>query len=387
MNIARFFKSEISSGIIMISAALLAIILANFPTAQWYFYFVNMPIEISFGEQSIIEPLRQLVKDVLMIFFFLLVGMELKCEMLEGSLSNKKQILLPLLAAIGGMIVPAIVFLLINYDTPQHWNGWAIPSATDIAFAICILLLVKKRVPSTLKIFLLAIAIFDDLGAILIIALFYAGKLSILPLSIVISAIAALYILNRIRIISIYAYIATGAVLCLALYQSGIHTTIGGVIVGMAIPLYDQKNKPHSPLKNFIHFLHPWVNFLILPVFAFTTAGINFGNINLGMIMEPLLLGTALGLFIGKQIGIFGASWLIIKSGFVNLPKGTNWRQIYGVSIIAGVGFTMSLFINMLAFSDSLMQEQAKIGVISGSLISAIFGWIILSSAPNYKKF
>lgn len=382
MRIASLLKSEISSGIIMISAALLAIILANFSTAQWYFSFVNMPIEISFGEQSIIEPLRQLVKDVLMIFFFLLVGMELKCEMLEGSLSNKKQILLPLLAAIGGMIVPAIVFLLINYDTPQHWNGWAIPSATDIAFAICILLLVKKRVPSTLKIFLLAIAIFDDLGAILIIALFYAGKLSILPLSIVISAIAALYILNRIRIISIYAYIATGVVLCLALYQSGIHTTIGGVIVGMAIPLYDQKNKPHSPLKNFIHFLHPWVNFLILPVFAFTTAGINFDNINLGMIMEPLLLGTALGLFIGKQIGIFGASWLIIKSDFANLPKGTNWRQIYGVSIIAGVGFTMSLFINMLAFSDSLMQEQAKIGVISGSLISAIFGWIILSSAP-----
>ena len=386
MSLSSFIKSEISSGIIMISAAFLAIILANSFTSQWYFCLVNTPIEIGFGKQSIIEPFKQLVKDILMIFFFLLIGMELKIEMLEGSLSNKKQILLPLLAAIGGMLLPAIVFLLINYNNPQHWNGWAIPSATDIAFALCILLLVGKHIPSALKIFLLAIAIFDDLGAILIIAIFYTGKLFILPLLMAFLAIVALYMLNQMRIISIYAYIIVGTILCIALYQSGIHTTIGGVIVGMTIPLYDQKNKLNSPLKNFTNFLHPWVNFLILPLFAFTTAGINLNNISLEMVTEPLLLGTALGLFIGKQIGIFGVSWLVIKFGFANLPKNANWKQIYGISIIAGVGFTMSLFIDMLAFNDSLMQEKAKIGVIFGSLISAIFGWIILSSAQNTKR-
>ena len=383
MSINKFFKSEISSGIIMISAAVLAMILANFSTAHWYVSLVNTPIEIGFGEQTIVEPLKQWVKDVLMIFFFLLVGMELKRGMLEGALSNKKQILLPLLAAAGGMIVPAIVFLLINHDIPQHWNGWAIPSATDIAFALCILMLVGKHIPTTLKIFLLAIAIFDDLGAILIIALFYSGKLAILPLAIAAAGIAALYALNRTRIVSIYAYMTIGMVLCFSLYQGGIHTTIGGVIVGMAIPLSDHKNKSNSPLKNCIHILHPWVNFLILPIFAFTAAGISLTNFSPKLMTEPLLLGAALGLFIGKQIGIFGSTWLVVKSGFANLPKETNWKQIYGVSIIAGMGFTMSLFIDMLAFSDPIMQEQAKIGIVAGSLISAIFGWAVLRSAKK----
>ncbi len=336
MNISKIFKSESSGGVLMISAAILAMILANFSTAQWYLSFVNTPIEIGFGEQTVIEPLKQWVKDVLMIFFFLLIGMELKCEILEGTLSNKKQILLPLLAAIGGMIVPAIVFLLINYNMPQHWNGWAIPSATDIAFALCILVLVGKKGPLALKVFLLAIAIFDDLGAILIIALFYTGKLAILPLAIALVGMIALYALNRMRIMSIYAYTAIGIILCFALYQGGVHTTIGGVIVGMAIPLYDQKNKSNSPLKSCMQFLHPWVNFLILPIFAFTAAGINLTNISLELLTEPLLLGTALGLFVGKQIGIFGSTWLVVKSGFANLPKEV---RLYHESLYRYVSF------------------------------------------------
>jgi NhaA family Na+:H+ antiporter len=385
MSTNKFFKSESSGGILMIFATILAMILANSSMAQSYMTFINMPIKLGFGAQAVIEPLKEWVKDILMVFFFLLVGMELKCEMLEGSLSNKKQILLPLLAAIGGMTIPSIIFLLINHDIPQHWNGWAIPSATDIAFALCILTLVGKRVPLALKVFLLAIAIFDDLGAILIIALFYAGKLSIIPIAIASLATAALYVLGKMKIISIYAYMLIGLVLCFALYQSGIHTTIGGVIVGMAIPLHDPNNKSNSPLKNCIKFLHPWVNFVILPIFAFTAAGITLNSFSLDLITEPLLLGTALGLFIGKQIGIFGSTWLVVKSGFANLPKETNWKHIYGISIIAGIGFTMSIFINMLAFSDQLMQQQAKMGIVFGSLMAAIFGWLVLRNAPNSK--
>lgn len=380
----NFIKSESSGGIIMIAMALLAMIAANGSTAELYQSFINSHISFGIGEKSISEPLGQWVKDILMVFFFLLVGMELKNEMLEGVLSDKKQILLPLLAAIGGMVAPAAVFLLINHDLSSHWHGWAIPSATDIAFALCVLMLVGKNIPPALKIFLLAIAIFDDLGAILIIAFFYSKTLAIIPLLLVALSIGVLFLLNRFNVMAISAYMIIGIILWFCLYNSGIHTTIGGVLVGMAIPLRDPKDKSNSPLNTCMHFLHPWVIFLILPVFAFTAAGINLQDVSLKSLFEPLVLGVALGLFIGKQIGIFGTTWLIVKSGFAALPEGTNWQHIYGVSIVAGVGFTMSLFVNMLAFNDVLMQEQAKLGVIAGSILAAVVGWVILRfNAPK----
>lgn len=374
----RFFKTESSGGILMIVTALLALIAANGITAQWYQSFVNMPISFGFGEQAVTEPLTHWVKDVLMVFFFLLVGMELKREMLDGFLSDKKQILLPLFAAIGGMIAPAVIFLLINHGVPQNWNGWAIPSATDIAFAICILTLAGKHIPPALKIFLLAIAIFDDLGAILVIALFYSGKLAVISLLLSLLTIGVLFALNKLRVMAISPYIMVGVALWFCLHYSGIHTTIGGVLVGMAIPMRNPKNEANTPLNRCMHILHPWVNFFILPIFAFTAAGINFDGMSFNSILEPLALGVALGLFIGKQVGIFGTTWLLVKSGFATLPEGANWRQIHGVSIVAGIGFTMSLFIGILAFDDVLMQNQVKLGVITGTLLAIIFGWLAL---------
>jgi len=382
-RLKKFFKAESTGGILMIATAIIAMIVANGMTAEWYQHFVKTPISFEFGNASVSEPLKQWVKDILMVFFFLLVGMELKREMLEGFLSDRKQILLPLFAAIGGMAAPAAVFLLINQGMPEHYNGWAIPSATDIAFAVCILMLAGKYIPPALKIFLLAIAIFDDLGAILVIAFFYSGTLAITPLLMVAACTALLFLLNKFRVMAISIYLAVGVLLWFCLYRSGIHTTIGGVLVGMAIPLRDPDDESNSPLNTCMHFLHPWVSFLVLPIFAFTTAGINLTGIALSSLLEPLVLGVALGLFIGKQIGIFGTSFLLVKCGFATLPEGTNWRQVYGVSIIAGIGFTMSLFIGMLAFDSQQMQEQMKLGVIAGSILATAIGWVVLRGATS----
>ena len=303
----------------MIAAAIGALVAANSGAATWY--------------QATTQPLTSFTNHVLMALFFFLIGMELKKEMVAGVLADKKNILLPLVAAIGGMVAPALVFLLINHDMPAHWNGWAIPSATDIAFAVCVLALVAKSAPPALKIFLLAIAIFDDLGAILIIALFYGGDLA-----------------EKLPI-------------------------VGAVMLGLAIP------KPY--LDRVIHLLHPWVAFCILPIFAFVNAGVSLSGLTLSGLLAPLPLSVMMGLFLGKQIGIFGASWMVIRCGFAQLPAGTSWRQIYGVSVIAGIGFTMSLFIGLLAFSDVHLQEQAKIGVIAGSLLASLWGGIILRNTPH----
>lgn len=362
----------------MIITALLALIISNSGGAQWYNSFIYMPVSFGLGEQIITWPLKQLVKDILMVFFFLLVGMELKREMLDGFLSDKKQIILPLLAAIGGMAAPAAIFLLINHGQPQNWDGWAIPCATDIAFAISILVMAGKHIPSALRIFLLAIAIFDDLGAILIIAFFYSGELSITYLLLSVAATGVLFAFNRLGVMAISAYIIAGIVLCFFLHHGGIHTTIGGVFVGMAIPLRNPHNQFNSPLNNCMNFLHPWVNFFILPIFAFTAAGVNLHALNMDSILEPLTLGVALGLFAGKQIGILATTWLVVKSGLAALPEGVNWRHIHGISIVAGIGFTMSLFIGILAFDNVQVQNQVKLGVIMGTMFSMICGWLVL---------
>jgi Na+:H+ antiporter, NhaA family len=275
------------------------------------------------------------------------------------------------------MMMPALVFFGLNYTHPENWAGWAIPSATDIAFALCILILVGRNIPPAVKIFLLAIAIFDDLGAILVIAFFYSGALNLTALALTGLGIFALYALNRAHVSIISPYLLVGIYMWFCLYHAGIHTTVGGVLVGLFIPMYCRDNQDHSPVNQSIHFLHPWVGFIILPLFAFTSAGINFVGVSVADILKPLPLGIALALFFGKQIGIFGITFALIKSGLVKMPQGATWLHLYGVSVLAGIGFTMSLFIGILAFPEA-MQNAVKIGVIGGSLLSTVWGAVIL---------
>jgi len=383
--IRRFMHTEAASGMVMIAFALLAMIAVNSPLAGWYTNFVNAPLTFGYQDSTATEPLKDWVKDILMVFFFLLIGLELKREMREGFLSKRDQILLPLFAAVGGMAIPAAIFLAFNRHAPETLNGWAIPSATDIAFALAILSLFGKKIPPAVKIFLLAIAIFDDLGAIVIIAGFYNTGLTMTPLMLAACGVAILIGLNRAGITICTAYMMIGIFLWFCLYHSGIHTTLAGVAVGLAIPMRNVDDPHHSPLNTCIHFLHPWVSFLVLPVFAFTNAGVDLTGLSVSALLAPLPLGIALGLFIGKQIGIFGTSWLLVKTKLVSMPQAATWMHIYAVSIIAGIGFTMSLFIGILAFRDIHLQELAKLGVISGSLLSIIFGGIILKLATRNK--
>lgn len=377
-SLTAFFKAETTSGALMLCVAALALLVANSGASEWYKAFIEAPIALGLGAWVAAMPLKHFVKDVLMVFFFLIIGMELKREMLEGFLADRKQILLPLIAAVGGMALPACVFLWVNHDVAAHWHGWAIPSATDIAFAVCVLMLAGKHVPPALKVFLLAIAIFDDLGAILVIAFFYSGAVNLMALLWVAAGLMALYALNRWRVMALLPYMVVGLALWFLLHDAGIHTTIAGVAVGMAIPMRDARNPSRSPLNAAMHFLHPWVSFAILPLFAFTAAGVNLAGVNLAAVLAPLPLGVALGLFVGKQLGIFATTWLLVKAGIAKLPSGTNWVQIYGVALLAGVGFTMSLFIGFLAFDDALMQAEVKLGVITGSLLSAMVGGVVI---------
>lgn len=377
-RIREFMETESSSGIVMIVFAILAVLAANSPFSALYKELVSAPITFGFQDSMATHALKDWVKDILMVFFFLIIGLELKREMCEGFLSKRDQILLPLFAAAGGMAVPALIFFGFNHGNPDTVHGWAIPSATDIAFALAILTLLGKGIPPAIKIFLLAVAIFDDLGAILVIAAFYNTGLAIMPLLLAAGGIAVLALLNRAHIAVITPYILVGIFLWFCFYYSGIHTTLAGVIVGLMIPMRDKDEPKHSPLNTCMHFLHPWVSFLVLPIFAFTSAGVDLKGLNPSSFLEPLPLGIALGLFIGKQIGIFGTSWLLIKTKLVSMPDATKWRHLYAVSIVAGIGFTMSLFIGMLAFSDPHLQEMVKVGVISGSLLCIVWGGIVL---------
>lgn len=377
-RIREFMETESASGVVMIVFAVLAIIAANSPFSALYKEFVSSPISFGFQDEVVSEPLKNWVKDILMVFFFFIIGLELKREVCEGFLSKRDQILLPFFAAVGGMAVPALIFFLFNHNYPETTHGWAIPSATDIAFALAILTLLGKNIPPAVKIFLLAVAIFDDLGAIIVIALFYNSGLAIQPILLAAGVIAALIALNRSHITVMTPYMLLGILLWFCFYHSGIHTTLAGVLVALMIPMRDPVDPKDSPLNRCMHFLHPWVSFLVLPIFAFTSAGVDLKGLTLSSFMQPLPLGIALGLFIGKQIGIFGTSFLLIKTKLVAMPDAAGWRHLYAVSIIAGIGFTMSLFIGMLAFSDPQLQEMVKVGVIGGSLSCILWGALIL---------
>lgn len=367
-HVRNFLHIEASGGIVMIACAALAMLTANiFP--DWYKHFTHLEL--------LSHDMHFWVNDVLMVFFFFVIGMELKKELLEGFLKERSQIVLPLVAALFGMAAPALVYSGFNSGSEYNMNGWAIPAATDIAFAVAVLALFAKNFPPAAKIFLLAVAIFDDIGAILIIALYYNSGIAFEPFLFVIISCIALYLLNKFNISSIAPYMVVGFMLWVFMHECGIHTTLAGVILGMAIPMYS-RDSDKTPLKDVMHWLHPRVSFGVLPLFAFTSAGVYLGDISLKAVFEPIPMGIALGLFIGKQIGIFGATLVLVKTRIISLPEGCNWMHIYAVSIIAGIGFTMSLFIGNLAFESASTMEMVKIGVLVGSVLAALWGGFVL---------
>lgn len=374
----EFLRLEAASGIILVIAAVLAMALANSPLSSTYEMLFDMPMAIQVGGLSIAKPLLLWINDGLMAIFFLLVGLEIKREIREGELAGRDQALLPCLAALGGMIAPALIYAALNWGEPLQMRGWAIPTATDIAFALGVLALLGKRVPVALKVFLTALAIIDDLGAIVIIAVFYTADLSVESLVLAGMALALLLALNVMNVVRVSVFVVVGVALWIFVLKSGVHATLAGVALAMAIPMRNPADSEHSPLIDVEHKLHVWVAYGILPLFAFANAGVSLAGVSIASLFDGLPLGIALGLFIGKQIGVFGATWLAVKLGLSRMPEGTSWPQIYGVSLLAGIGFTMSLFIGTLAFGAPEQAAQVRIGVLGGSLISAVAGYLVL---------
>jgi NhaA family Na+:H+ antiporter len=377
-RIQDFLKLESSAGIILMLAAVLAICISNSSLSYLYSGFLTTPMAIQVGALSIDKPLLLWINDGLMAVFFLLVGLEIKREVLEGELSSFDKALLPIVAAIGGMAGPALVFVGINQGTPDNLTGWAIPAATDIAFALGILALLGTRAPVSLKILLLAIAIIDDLGAIIIIALFYTSDVSVRALGLAFIGFIGLIALNRGGVKRIAPYILVGIFMWVCVLKSGVHATLAGVLTALAIPLAPRKETGVSPLHKLEHGLHPWVAFMILPVFAFANAGVDLRSLRPEDLLAPLPLGIAAGLFFGKQIGVFAITFAAVKSGLTKLPERVSFAQVYGLACLTGVGFTMSLFIGGLAFDDATKLDQVRLGVLMGSIMSGLLGYLVL---------
>ncbi len=378
--IAEFLRLGSAGGILLFLAAVAAIVVANSPLLEDYRWLRAIPVEIKIGTFEIAKPLLLWVNDGLMAIFFFLVGLELKREVIEGELSKPGNVVLPGIGAIGGMAIPALVYWAFNHDDPRNLSGWAIPSATDIAFALGVLSLLGSRVPTSLKVFLTSLAIFDDVGAIVIIALFYTSKISVEALSIFAACIPLLFLCNRKGVESRSVYILIGIVMWVATLKSGVHATLAGVVMALFIPMHSRTRPQFSPLKDMEHDLHASVSFLILPVFAFMNSGINLAGVGMAQVLHPVPLGIALGLFVGKQAGIFGFCWLAIKLGWCELPKRMTWMSLYGTSALCGVGFTMSLFISSLAFEESGVDKlfDERLGILMGSIVSGIVGYAIL---------
>lgn len=382
--IKRFLKLESASGIILILAALLAIGLANSALAEHYKAFLDTPVQVRIAALDIDKPFLLWINDGFMAIFFLLVGLEVKREMLEGALSSWVQATFPAIAAVGGMLAPALIYAFFNYEDEVTRAGWAIPAATDIAFALGVMALLGKRVPVSLKVFLLALAIMDDLGVIIIIALFYTQQLSLMALAVGILATLTLLWMNRRGEDRIGLYMLVGLVLWVAVLKSGVHATLAGVVLGFMIPLDGKRYA--SPLKHLEHVLHPWCAYLILPLFAFANAGVSLDGIGLSALLSPVPLGIMLGLFIGKPLGVFTISWLAVRLGIAQLPSGVNFRQIFAVSILCGIGFTMSMFIASLAFEHGGLDygSYSRLGILAGSSLAALVGYLALRmSLPN----
>jgi len=387
----NFLSSESAGGVVLGVAAALALIVSNSPWSAVYESFVQLPGELRIGGDALVlaKPLIVWVNDLWMAVFFFLVGLEIKRELLAGELSNRSQAMLPAVAALGGMAVPALIYAAFNHADPQALRGWAIPSATDIAFSLGVVMLMGSRVPTSLKVFLTAVAIFDDLGAIVVIAIFYTDQLSLAMLGLALCAMAVLAALNKAKVMRADVYIVIGAIMWLGLLKSGVHATLAGVATALFIPMKDTRagHEGQSPLMALEHALHPWVAFLILPMFAFANAGVSLAGITLKDLMAPLPLGIAAGLLVGKAIGVFGSSWLVIKLGFAKKPSGSNWGQFLGVCVLCGIGFTMSLFIGGLAFEGlpPIFETDLKLGVIGGSLLSGVIGAVVLARSSRKR--
>ncbi|MCF6178600.1 MAG: Na+/H+ antiporter NhaA [Geopsychrobacter sp.] len=375
-----FLKLESASGLLLIGAMVLALISANTPLSGLYGSFLDTHVAVHVGALVIAKPLLLWINDGLMAIFFLLVGLEVKREVLEGELSRLPQVALPGIAALGGMVVPALIYVWLNWADPVALKGWAIPTATDIAFALGVMALLGERVPHALKLFLLTLAILDDLAAIVIIALFYTSQLSMISLLLAAAAIVALVLMNYFGVTRIAAYMLVGVFLWICVLKSGIHATLAGVVLAFAIPLRAKDHHGQSPLRHLEHSLHPWVAFAILPIFAFANAGISFVGMTLSALLSPLPLGIAAGLFLGKPLGIFGFSWIGVKLKIASLPHGISWRQFHGMATLCGIGFTMSLFVSSLALEDVSPEiiTAARLGILTGSILSALSGYFLL---------
>ena len=374
----EFIRSEASGGLILMGSAALALIVANSPLADAYFEGLHADL--------LGLSVLHWVNDALMALFFLLVGLEIKRELLIGQLAGWRDRALPGFAALGGMVVPALIYVAFNYDNPAAVRGWAIPSATDIAFSLAVLALLGSRVPLSLKVFLTALAILDDLGAVIIIAIFYTAELSPVMIGLAALTVAILVAINASRVTVLWPYVVLGLLLWYFVFQSGVHATIAGVLLAATIPVKGKGGAADaSPLGQLEDAITPWVAYLILPLFGFANAGVALGGIGMEALHHPVTLGSALGLFVGKQIGVFAGAWLTIKAGWAVRPQGSTWAQVYAVAILCGVGFTMSLFIGLLAFTSDEFHDATKIGVLAGSILSAVAGWILLRVVPSAK--
>ena len=378
--IRNFVRLESSSGILLLIAGLIALVLSNSSFAGVFDHILHLKLYFGTNLPLFYKSTQHWINDGLMVIFFFVVGLELKREFLEGELSMPSQAILPVIAAVGGMAVPAIFYLLFNFNNPETFQGWAIPSATDIAFSLGVLSLLGKKVPISLKIFLMALAIIDDLGAIIIIALFYSSNLEIFSLLVVLFILFFLYLCNRRNTQNIWIYILLGFFLWIFIQNAGIHSTISGVLLAIFVP--HKKTKQGSLLTCAENKLHPWVAYLIMPLFALTNAGVYLGDVSLASLSNPVPLGIMTGLFFGKQIGVFFTTFLLIKMGYARLPSGSNWIQMYGIATLSGIGFTMAMFINFLAFDTDIYINQAKIAILIASFTSAVLGYILL----NFKS-
>jgi len=382
-RIRDFLRMEASGGIMLAAAAALALLISNSALRSAYVALLETPVSVRIGSLLLDKPLLLWVNDGLMAVFFFLVGLEIKREVLKGELSSLSRAALPIFAAIGGMAVPALIYAGVNWNNAEALRGWAIPAATDIAFALGILAVLGRRVPVSLKVFLLAVAIIDDLGAIVIIALFYTSDLSLLALGLASGGLVILIGFNVAGVRRAAPYLLIGIVMWVCVLKSGVHATLAGVLVALTIPMRATSEEAPAPLYRIEHGLHPWVAFLILPVFAFANAGVSFAGLTPAALLAPVPLGILLGLFVGKQLGVMGASWLAVRAGLARLPEGLSWAMLYGAACLTGVGFTMSLFIGSLAFETPEQRDAVRLGVVGGSLLSALLGYGVLRLASR----
>lgn len=388
-SLAEFLRLESAGGILLMLAAALAIILANSPLSSLYSLFIDTPVEVRIGALHIAKPLLLWINDGLMAIFFFVVGLELKREWVEGELADRRNVILPGVGAIGGMLIPALIYLYFNHSDSLETQGWAIPAATDIAFALGILVLLGSRVPASIKIFLTSLAIFDDVGAIIIIAIFYTDNISFTALAAVAVCIPVLWYMNYKQVSEYSVYLVIGVIMWVSMLKSGVHATLAGIILAMFIPMKIDAKPGYSPVRRLEHDLHPTVAFIILPLFAFANAGLDLSGVGMEQVLHPVPLGIALGLFVGKQLGIFGFCWLVIKLNIAKLPNKMTWGTLYGTATLCGIGFTMSLFIGSLAFEGAGFERifDERLGIIIGSLASGLLGFLILhKTLPNTKS-